>query len=211
MEREELNDIQLRIVGCLIEKEHTTPDQYPLTLNSIRLACNQKSNRHPVVNFDENEIRRELLQLQNRGVIRQRSLSDSRVPKYEHNFNKYYDCTEKETALLCVLMLRGPQTLGELRTRTQRIHDFSSLEEIERILSRLENREDSPYAQKLERQPGQKESRYEHCLGGTKIAPQDQTASSQSNSSNQSELEARVTALEEQVQLLSEKINNLMD
>lgn len=155
-----LTDVQARVLGCLVEKAVTTPDQYPLTLNSTKVACNQKSNREPVVTYDENQVRQALLQLENIKLVRQLSPHDSRVAKYEHHAGKVFDITAKELAILTVLLLRGPQTIGELRTRTQRYCDFADLNEVERIISRLESKEPKPFIQMLERMPGQKECRY---------------------------------------------------
>jgi uncharacterized protein YceH (UPF0502 family) len=210
---EPFNDIQLRIMGCLMEKAITTPDQYPLTVNSLRLACNQKTSRYPVVSYADAQLFRELNSLENSGIVKRAHISDSRVPKYEHHFNKVMQTTEKEAALLCVLMLRGPQTLGELRSRSQRLFDFSSLEEVERIIHRMENREEGALVEESPRQPGQKETRYQHCLGGTVLMPE--TSASYSSSSVSStpppsladdplfqELLKRIESLEEKVCVL---------
>lgn len=159
-----LSDIQARVLGCLVEKAVTTPDQYPLTLNSLKNACNQKSNRDPVVSYDENEVRQALLQLENMKLVKQLSPHDSRVAKYEHHAGKIFDITAKELAILCILMLRGPQTIGEIRTRTQRYCEFADLNEVERVIGRLESKEPKPFTIMLERQPGQKECRYIQTL-----------------------------------------------
>lgn len=160
----QLTDMQARVLGCLIEKAVTTPDQYPLTLNSLKNACNQKSNRDPVVSYDENEVRQTLLQLENMKQVKQLSPHDSRVAKYEHHAGRVFDITAKELAILSILMLRGPQTIGEIRTRTQRYCEFADLNEVERVIGRLESKEPNPFAIMLEKQPGQKECRYIQTL-----------------------------------------------
>lgn len=204
-----LTDVQARVLGCLIEKAVTTPDQYPLTLNSTKVACNQKSNRDPVVSYDDNQVRQALLQLENMKLVRQISPHDSRVAKYEHNTGKEMDLTAKEVAILAVLMLRGPQTIGELRTRTQRYNDFADLNEVERIIGRLETKAPKPFVQVLERQPGQKECRYFQTL--TDFDPESYTpaASSVSNTiSNDSlaELKTEIELLKSEVKDLKERL-----
>ncbi len=160
-----LNDIEARILGSLIEKERTTPDYYPMTLNALTNACNQKSNRNPVVSFDETTIVRSLDSLQDKGLAEKLYKADSRVPKYKHLFDSKLKLSPREVAVLCELMLRGPQTLGELRGRCERIYKFDGLQEVEEVLTEFMNRE-RPMAVKLPRQPGRKENRYMHLLSG---------------------------------------------
>lgn len=160
-----LSDVEVRILGCLIEKETTTPDYYPLTLNSLVNACNQKSNRSPVVSYEETSVVRGLDSLQDKGLSEKIYKADSRVPKYGHLFMKKLNLSRGETAVLCVLMLRGPQTTGEIRGRSERIHKFNDLGEVEKILDELMNKE-HPMTIKLPRQAGRKESRYMHLLSG---------------------------------------------
>ena len=161
----ELNEIETRIVGCLVEKQLTTPEYYPLTLNALVAACNQKSNREPVTNYGEQEIERALEILRDKNLVYVFYGSSSRVPKYKHMLPSVYELDERETALVSVLMLRGAQTIGELNQRTGRLYEFSGLNEISETLDSLAKREE-PIVLKLERQPGQKEGRYAHLLSG---------------------------------------------
>ena len=154
--------IELRVLGCLIEKQRTTPDAYPLSLNSLRLACNQSTNREPVVDYDERTIRAALDRLAQKGWTRLASGAGSRTVKFRHLFDEAVRVSDEEIAVLCVLMLRGPQTPGELKQRTPRLHGFASVDEIERVLDDLSARE---LAARLPRRPGQKEQRYGHLLG----------------------------------------------
>lgn len=156
-----LTDHEVRLLGCLIEKEMATPDYYPLTLNALLNACNQKSNRNPVVSFDEETVLYALNGLQENKMVRQSNIS--RVPKYEQIFSNDLRLVPREKAVICILMLRGPQTLGEIRSRTERLYSFKSLDEVQETLSTLE---DTKLVKKLPRQPGRKESRYTHLLSG---------------------------------------------
>lgn len=162
---ETLTDTEARIVGSLIEKQLTTPEYYPLTLNALVNACNQKSNREPVVAFDEKTVTDALENLRDRNLVYVFYGSTSRVPKYKHMLPSVYELEPSEVAIMCVLMLRGPQTLGELRGRTERLYDFSGLGEVQETLDSLIRR-DEPLVMKLERQPGQKEARFAHLLSG---------------------------------------------
>ena len=154
--------VELRVLGCLLEKQRTTPDQYPLTLNALRNACNQTTNRDPVVAYEESEIRDALQRLARRGWTRLASGAGSRAPKYRQLFDTELGLADDEVAVLCVLMLRGPQTLGELKQRTERLHRFAELTDVHRTLDELGRRE---LAERLARRPGQKEERYHHLLG----------------------------------------------
>jgi uncharacterized protein YceH (UPF0502 family) len=154
--------VEIRVLGCLIEKQRTTPDAYPLTINSLRLACNQSTNRDPVVDYDESTIRAALERLGRKRWTRLASWSGSRAMKYRHLLDETLELTESELALLGVLMLRGAQTPGELKQRTERLHRFSG-DEVERTLDRLSERE---LVRALERRPGQREQRYVQRLGG---------------------------------------------
>lgn len=160
-----LNDIEVRILGCLIEKKTTTPDHYPLSLNSLTNACNQKSNRNPVVSYDEMSVVRGLDSLQEKGLSEKIYKLDSRVPKYQHSFTKKFDLSRREVAVLSVLILYGPQTTGEIRGRSNRIYKFDDLNEVEKVLDGLLNKE-QPILLKLPRQTGRKERRYMHFLSG---------------------------------------------
>jgi hypothetical protein len=160
-----LNEVGARVLGALLEKEITTPDYYPLSLNSLVNACNQKSNRDPVMNLDEQSVRDALRTLHDNSLARSVSAADSRVTKYEHRLQEAFNFDRREAALFCELLLRGPQTPGELRTRAERMHRFDDLSEAQSALQRLMNRE-PPLVRVLARQPGTKESRYMHLLSG---------------------------------------------
>lgn len=163
----QLSDVEARVLGALVEKEITTPEYYPLSLNALLNACNQKSNRDPVMTLGEEDVRQALRSLTDQALARSAS-SDSRVPKFEHRLNELYNFHRHEIALLCVLLLRGPQTPGELRTRTERLYSFEDLEAVQSALHHLMRRE-PPLAKVLPRQPGTKESRYMHLLSGDDI------------------------------------------
>jgi uncharacterized protein YceH (UPF0502 family) len=187
--------VELRVLGCLIEKQRTTPDVYPLSLNALRLACNQSTNREPVVDYDDSAIRDALQRLSSKGWVRLASGPTSRAVKYRHLFDEALDLSGSEISLLTVLMLRGAQTVGELKSRTERLHRFDSLPEVDETLHGLGARE---LVVRLERRPGQKEERWEHRLGETAEAAPPAPA--------QSSLEERVRALEEQVAELREQV-----
>ncbi len=159
----ELTAPEQRVLGCLIEKRFTTPDQYPLTLNALRLACNQSTNRDPVTRYDEETVREAAQRLTKYGVARLASGHTSRAAKYRHLAEEALGASQEQLAVLCVLLLRGPQTPGELKGRTERMVPFASLEHVDRVLEELC---DSGYAQALERRPGQKEERFQQLLGG---------------------------------------------
>jgi hypothetical protein len=160
-----LDEIEVRVLGALLEKEATTPDYYPLSLNALINACNQKSNREPVMTLDESAVRQALDTLNEKNLTGQVTSADSRVPKYAHRLQEVFNFDRREIALLCVLLLRGPQTPGELRARTERMYKFDDLGVVESALHRLMERE-PPLVMKLARQPGTKESRYAHLLAG---------------------------------------------
>ncbi len=159
----EADAVEIRVLGCLIEKQRTTPDTYPLTLNSLRLACNQATNRDPVVDYDEETIRDALQRLWRKDWARLASGQGSRSVKYRQLVQETLGVADDEISLLCVLMLRGPQTPGELKQRTDRLYPFAALDEVEGTLERLIGRE---LVVRLERRPGQKEERYAQLLGG---------------------------------------------
>ena len=160
-----LNDVEVRVLGSLIEKEITTPDYYPLSLNALVAACNQSSNRNPVVHFDEDMVGRAVESLREKKLVHQVDRSESRVSKYRHVLYEAMNFGRPAVAVMGVLMLRGPQTVGEIRTRSNRLYDFSSLEEVELTLNSLMSRE-PPLIVRLPRQAGQKEVRYAHLLSG---------------------------------------------
>jgi uncharacterized protein YceH (UPF0502 family) len=159
-----LTPIEARICGALIEKEITTPEYYPLSLNALTNACNQKSNRDPVMHLEEHEVRKALNHLEFQTLVRSVSASDSRVTKYEHRLQDAFNFYRPETAILCELLLRGPQTPGELRTRASRMYAFEDLDSVHSALQRLAKRE-PPLVTMLPRQTGTKEARYAHLLG----------------------------------------------
>jgi uncharacterized protein YceH (UPF0502 family) len=167
---EGLDAAQIRVLGCLLEKQRTTPDAYPLTLNSLRLACNQATSRDPVVDYDEVTVREAAQRLGRRGFVRLASYHGSRSTKYRHLIDEALGLSDDEQAVLCVLMLRGPQTLGELKQRSERLHPFEDLGSVEQALDRLSDR---ALGRWIERRPGQKEARYTHLLEGdeSEIAP----------------------------------------
>jgi uncharacterized protein len=159
----DVDAVEIRVLGCLIEKQRTTPDQYPLSLNALRLACNQSTNRDPVVEYDEREIKAALERMSNRGWTRFASGASSRALKYRHLLDEALSLSNAEISVLAVLMLRGAQTLGELKQRTERMHRFESLPAVAETLDALASRE---LVARLERRPGQKEERWAQLLGG---------------------------------------------
>jgi uncharacterized protein YceH (UPF0502 family) len=161
-----LNPVEARVLGSLVEKEITTPDYFPLTLNALTNACNQSNNRDPVVSFGEHEVVRALDSLRDKKLAFLFEGAQSRVPKYGHRFTEVYELAPPETAALCVLLLRGPQTVGEIRGRSGRMHEFAGLEEAEATLEALAGRAPQPLVVKLPRQAGMKEQRYAHLLSG---------------------------------------------
>src|SRR5688572_9937680 len=162
---ETLTEAEARVLGSLVEKQLTTPEYYPLTLNALTAACNQKSNRDPVVSYDETTITGAVDSLRDKNLVYLFYGSNSRAVKYKHMVPSVYDLDEAGVAIIAVLLLRGPQTLGELRERTGRLHEFSGVGEVQETLDGLSRRDD-PLVVKLERQPGQKEARFAHLLSG---------------------------------------------
>ena len=199
-----LTAIQVRVLGCLMEKKESTPDQYPLTLNSLRNACNQKSSRNPVVNYSEGEVGHTIRELEALELVREHW--GARVLKYEHFANKILDLHSRGIALLCVMMLRGPQTLGELKTHSHRLFDFDDLDDVQFALQQLINHEPS-LAIALPRQTGQKEGRYAHLLSGEPDIPAPATYAAPVESST--ELETRVTELEAELQVLQDRLTTI--
>ncbi len=192
---------ELRVLGCLLEKQRTTPDTYPLSLNALRLACNQATNRDPIVEYDEETIRAALARLGNRGWTRLASGQGSRAVKYRHLFDEALGVGEAEIALLTILMLRGPQTLGELKTRSERLHRFQSLEAVDETLAGLTGRE---LVRRQPRRPGQKEDRWVQLLGGEDAEPARLTPPGFSAPAPDrlGDLEARVARLEQELSRL---------
>jgi uncharacterized protein len=187
--------VELRVLGCLLEKQRTTPDTYPLSLNALRLACNQATNRDPVVAYEEREIHEALQRLARRGWTRLASGAGSRAAKYRQLFDEALGLDAPETAVLCVLMLRGPQTPGELNQRTQRLHPFAGLDDVHATLDALSSR---GLAERLERRPGQKEDRYRHLLSSAAAVTDDQDQPFQATVP-EIDLEERIAVLEREV------------
>jgi len=200
--------VEIRVLGCLIEKQRTTPDVYPLSLNALRGACNQSTNRDPVVDYDEPTIRAALERLGRKEWTRLASGAGSRAVKYRHLLDQALGLDDAEIALVCVLMLRGPQTPGELKQRSERLHRFGSLDEVEGTLEALVGRE---LAARLPRRPGQKEQRYAQLLGGDGGAAESESgpAPVPVAAAAAGGLEARVARLEEAVARLAEELESL--
>ena len=197
----DLSPVELRVLGCLIEKQRTTPDVYPLSLNALRLACNQSTNRDPVVEYDEATIRAALDELSRRGWARLASGPGSRAVKFRHLLPEALGVSESELSVLAVLMLRGPQTPGELKQRTERLYSFDGIGGIEDVLQALIGRE---FVTRLSRRPGQKEERYAQLLGADAAeadAPVPAPAAP-------SALEERVARLEEAVRALEQRLES---
>jgi uncharacterized protein len=198
----ELSPVAARVLGSLVEKEITTPEYYPLSLNALANACNQKNNRDPVTSLDEDQIRQALHALEDQGLAGAVRGSESRVAKYEHHIQEVFNFTRGETAVMCVLLLRGPQTPGELRGRTERMHRFEELSDVQTTLQRLMQRE-PPLVVVLPRQPGTKEARYAHLLSGevTEAIP---------GAVESGGLEAEVAALRQEVAELKAQVERVL-
>lgn len=203
-----MDAVELRVLGSLMEKSKTTPDYYPMTLNSLTLACNQKTSRKPVVNYDEDLVATTLNTLKKRGLISTATGGSIRSVKYKHNFAIVYPVLPAEVAIICLLMLRGPQTPGELNTNSSRMYEFESIEEVQQMLERLSSPE-LPFVVELPKRPGQKEARYAHLLSGTPEFTDDDFADD-APASNRGALEARVTKLEAELAELRAAFDNLM-
>ena len=204
-----LNAAQARVLGALMEKETTTPDYYPLSLNALANACNQRSNREPVMDLTEDEVRDALAGLQQHRLAGPARGADSRVTKYEHWLGEAFNFSRAETALLCVLLLRGPQTPGELRGRTERIHKFVEIGDVLGGLQRLMERTPALVAV-LARQPGTKESRYAHLLSG-EVSAAPVAAAAQASTEGRSVLEERIVELESNVAALRNELAALRE
>jgi uncharacterized protein YceH (UPF0502 family) len=206
-----LSDIECRVLGALIEKDITTPDYYPLSLNALVNACNQKNNRDPVMNLDENAVRDALHALQEKRMAGPAGGADSRVTKYEHRVQEVFNFTRAETAVMDVLLLRGPQTPGELRGRTERMYRFEELADVQATLQKLMQRE-PPLVKMLPRQPGTKESRYAHLLAGDVegyVAPPDTVSVSPVQDDERvARLEAEVAELRREIADLKQEMES---
>jgi uncharacterized protein YceH (UPF0502 family) len=201
-----LSDVEARVLGCLVEKEITTPEYYPLSLNALLHACNQKSNRDPLMNLDEDVVRSALRALSEQALARSAS-GDSRVAKYEHRLAEAFNFTRPETAILCELLLRGPQTPGELRSRAERMHAFEDLSVVQSTLKHLIERE-PPLVKLLPRQAGNKEARYAHLLSGDVEVRDTQPVKEAAVSRGPGESE-RLVQLESEVASLQKEIADL--
>ena len=203
-----LNEVEARVLGALIEKETSTPDYYPLSLNALLNACNQKSNRDPVMNLDDAAVRNALDTLQQKNLAGPAKGADSRVTKYEHRLQEIFNFDRREAAILCVLLLRGPQTPGELRGRTERMYRFEDLDQVQSALQQLMRRE-PPLVKVLPRQPGTKEARYAHLLAGeieSWEAPAAKVAAVSSDGSRITQLEDDIAKLKREVAELKEQM-----
>ncbi len=207
-----LNEMEVRVLGSLMEKQITTPDYYPLTLNAVMHACNQLSNREPVVSYDEDAVTRALESLQLRNMVYVFYGSDSRVPKYKQMMTTILHLSPPETAVMCVMMLRGPQTVGELRGRCARLYEFADLAEVETTLEGLFVRDDDPpLAVRLPRQAGRKESRYAHTLAGeiTLTAPDELPTPVKTHTRHAAAEDERIPQLESKVETLRHELDEL--
>ena len=194
----QLKEVDVRLLGALIEKESTTPEYYPLSLHALTNACNQKSNRDPVVNYSEETVKQSVESLREKKLTLLVTGAGGRVSKYKHTFANRFDVNDKEMAVLCILMLRGPQTVGEIRGRTGRLYNFGDLAEVTETLDGLINRPGDPYVLQLLRQLGRKEVRYAHLLSGQPDIPQSQDLtgpSGMAKSDRIAELEEELSAL----------------
>lgn len=206
----ELSAKEARVIGCMLEKQVTTPDQYPLSLNAITLACNQKTNREPVMELAENEVQQVLDLLLKKHFLRTLSGFGNRVVKYEQRFcNSEFGqlkLNAAELAVIATLLLRGAQTPGELRTRTNRMHEFNDVTEVEQVLAQLSAREDGPFVVRLAREPGKRESRFMHLFSG-----QIDEAPAEASTANDSDLHERVSTLENEVVQLKQQVQALLE
>ncbi len=197
----DLTPIQVRVLGALVEKKETTPDQYPLTVNALRNACNQKSARLPVTAYTEGEIGHTLRELMDKDLVRE--IWGSRAARYEHRADKVWKLYSRSLALVCVLMLRGPQTLGELRGNSQRLFEFDDLEDVKLVLEHLI---EAGFVIALPKQPGQKEGRFAHLLSGEPEIPEPVAHTAPASRARRDELLERIEALEARVAELEEKL-----
>jgi uncharacterized protein YceH (UPF0502 family) len=219
----QLTPMQARVIGVLLEKEVTTPDQYPLSLNGLTLGCNQKSNREPVMDLSESEVQNILDELRDKKLILEHTGSGSRVVKYKHRFcnTEFSDLkfSRQQLAIICVMLLRGPQTPGELRTRTNRLADFANVDEIEATLNKLHDLNDEQLVVKLDREPGKRDSRYAHLFSGKQGLQMQSTAPTQTNATdfalNETSIAPqtfeRITQLELQVADLTSQLAELKE
>ncbi|MCE3228889.1 MAG: hypothetical protein K0S32_3440 [Bacteroidetes bacterium] len=203
-----LNAEELRVLGALMEKSKTTPDYYPMTVNALAAACNQKTSRKPVVDYSEETVINAIHSLKSRSLVATAVGGTSRAVKYKHNFTTVYPLSNAELAILCLLFLRGPQTPGELNTNSGRLHEFSSLEGVHDALNKLM---EANFVTELSKRPGQKEARFTHLLGDTVNMDEDDSSEESYTRSSSPGLEARVSALENEVTQLKDLINKIVN
>jgi len=209
----ELTDTEVRVLGALVEKEMSTPDNYPLSLNALTTACNQKTSRDPVVEYDDETVLDAIESLRHRQMAATLTGRDHRVPKYRHWLPETLRLGNRELAVLCAMMLRGPQTVGELKERTHRLHEFDDLSSVEICLQKLAKWEPEPLAVLLPRRPGGREPRWAHLMSGQPVIPADPDRYAEAESPLRrpsSEHESRIAALEEKIESLSEKMEQLV-
>jgi len=217
----DLNQTQIRVLGCLIEKQLTTPDYYPLTLSGLTNACNQKSNREPVMSLSESEVLDAIHGLISLNMAREQQMAGARVLKYAHKLSgtltKEFDCSQNELGVLSVLFVRGPQTAGEIRTRTSRMCNFESLADVESTLKTLTEKKGGPYVTAMAREPGRREIRHQHLFSAVTaevpIASIPQTVNADINNIDTSELDdlrAEVSALRDDLDALTDIVNQLL-
>ena len=214
-----LTPVEIRLLGCLIEKEATTPENYPLSLNALTNACNQRTNRYPVMNLAESTVQSVIDSMVKKALIASRSSAGGRVAKYAHRLRDRlrpeYDFSREELAPMCELMLRGPQTLNELRTRCARLHEYADIDELAAALKSLEQRPEGPYVKCLARRPGQKEARYLQLLMGEFPADAEGAVDeagprvTNDETARLGELELAVRSLRREIQALSERVEEL--
>lgn len=200
---------ELRVLGALMEKARTTPEYYPLTLNGLLAACNQKTSRKPVVAYDEHTVVSALDSLKRKGLVSTATGGSSRVTKYKHNFAVVYPLVPAEVSVICLLLLRGPLTPGEINTNAGRLYEFESLEEVQALLDKLAS-EEVPYVLQLPKRPGQKEARYAHLLGGTDIVDEDPAEGSYAGGGGNAQWEERLAKVEQELAELRTAFDNLM-
>jgi len=204
----QLDDQELRVLGSLIEKSRTTPEYYPMTINALTAACNQKTSRRPVVQYDEQTVVLALDRLKRRGLVATMTGGGSRVVKYKHNMGLNYQLLPEELAVFCMLLLRGPQTPGELNSNSGRLYEFDSLEEVQAVLEKLSGAP-TPFVEQLPRQTGQKEMRYRHLMGGT-TDWEETEAGQPAAARKESEVEQRLSVVEQELAELKEQFGRLM-
>lgn len=204
-----LSAAEQRVLGTLLEKSKTTPDYYPMTVNALAAGCNQKTSRRPVSDYDESTIVSTINSLKTQGLVNTAVGGGSRVLKYKHNFSVRFTLSDAEEAILCLLLLRGPQTPGELNTNAGRMHEFASLESVLESLNALAQAE-PPFVKALPKQPGQKEGRYAHLFGESAMPDEEESHNEVVSGPTITELEARVTALEQELAELKQKLEGLL-